>query len=286
MDDVIVQGICVGGVYALIALGFSVVFKSTTVINLAYGGQILILAYALYWLLDSVNIPLGLAVFLLFLFGAALALLLEQSIIRPLYGRPLISILIATLMLWLLMKGLSIMVWGGQSYGYPFTPTRLIHLGPVSISPAHLYCLIAAAAVFILLLFFFNYTKIGLALRVVGWNRTVAQSLGIRVKRFVSISWVLAGIFSALIAILVGMTNMVTPEMDFVVLGKGFPVLLLGGLWSTPGCLLGGLIIGVAEALSYYYASDWGPVVPWMIMLAILLIRPWGLLGEKLPLRI
>jgi len=116
---------------------------------------------------------------------------------------------------------------------------------------------------------------------VVAADHEVAQSLGIRVKRVFSISWAMSGAFAAVCGVLVGMVFTVTPIMGDVVLGKGLPVLLLGGLTSIPGAVVGGLIIGLAEALGSYYASDLKEVVPWIVMLVILLIRPYGLFGEK-----
>ena len=118
-------------------------------------------------------------------------------------------------------------------------------------------------------------------MRVVAADHEVAQSLGIRVKRVFSISWALSGAFAAMCGVLVGMVFTVTPMMGELTLGRGLPVLLLGGLTSIPGAVVGGLIIGLAEALGAHYLRDVKEIVPWIVMLLILLIRPYGLFGEK-----
>jgi branched-chain amino acid transport system permease protein len=138
--------------------------------------------------------------------------------------------------------------------------------------------------IFLALMLLFRYTKIGLSMRVVAADHEVAQSLGIRVKRVFSISWAMSGAFAAVCGVLVGMVYTVTPVMGQTVLGLGLPVLLLGGLTSIPGAVVGGLIIGLAQALGNYYRPgglDLGEIISWVVMLVILLIRPYGLFGEK-----
>lgn len=286
MGDVLAQGLCTGGVYALIALGFVIVIKASTIVNLTYGAQILILAYLLRWLVDEAGAPLWAGLLIIGVMGILLALLVERAFVRPVKGQSVLAIMILTLMLGSIVKGISILIWGGRSYAYSFTPSGLLNIGPISVFPAQFYCLIAAIAVFVLLLVVFRYTKLGLGMRVVAANRTVAESLGIKVKRLISVSWVVSGFFSAITAVLLGMVSMLTPEMDGHVLAGGFPALLLGGLFSIPGALVGGVIIGVAEKLGGFYAATFQAVIPWAIMLIILLIRPWGLLGEKFTTRI
>jgi len=139
----------------------------------------------------------------------------------------------------------------------------------------------AAIFVFLLLAFLFRYTKIGLAMRVVAADHAISQSLGIKVKRIFSLSWVISGVFAAICGILAGLVWMVTPTMGSIGLGKGLVVVLLGGMNSIPGALVGGLILGLAEALGGYYAGDVREIIPWLLMLFILIVRPWGMFGER-----
>jgi len=284
MDDVLVQGLLVGGVYALIALGFVLVFKSSLVLNLAHGQMIAVLAYFLYYMLDSWGLSDWIGILLIIPCGAVLGFLIERLAVRPLLGQPFLSVLMMTLMVGFLLKGVRYLVWGADSFTLPFTPRGQWEIGPVNVIPATAISFVAAMVLFLALLLLFRYTKVGLSMRVVAADHEVAQSLGIRVKRVFSLSWALSGAFAAVCGILVGMVYTVTTVMGQSVLGAGLPVLLLGGLTSIPGAVVAGLIIGEAQALGDYYQPgglNLGEVIAWVVMLMILLIRPYGLFGEK-----
>jgi branched-chain amino acid transport system permease protein len=279
--DVLVQGLLLGGVYALIALGFVLVFKSSHVLNLAYGEMIAILSYFLYQFLSPWDIPVWPGILLIILCGAALGFLIERLAIRPLLGQSFLATLMMTLMLSFLFKGLIVLVWSSESFTLPFTPRGLWTIGPVQVIPAAAISFVAALVIFVLLTLLFRYTKVGLSMRVVAADHEVAQSLGIRVKQVFSLSWAISGAFAATCGILAGMVFTVTPNLGVTALGRGLPVLLLGGLDSIPGALVGGLIIGLVEALASYYEPGSAEVMPWIVMLVILLIRPYGLFGQK-----
>jgi branched-chain amino acid transport system permease protein len=280
MAEVLIQGLLLGGVYALIALGFAMIFKSSQVLNLAYGQQMLILSYFLWWLLDSVGLPTWLSIIVIFALGAGLGFAIERGAIRPLLGQPFLSILMMTLLMGFLLKGIVVLAWGGISHSLPFAPQTMIGIGDVQIMPAALYGFIAAVFIFGLMLLLFKYTKIGLAMRVVAADNLVSQSMGIRVKQIFSLSWVVSGGLAAICGIFVSMVWMITPDMGDIALGKGLPVLLLGGMNSIPGALAGGLIIGITESLGGHWGGEIREIVPWLVMLTILLIRPWGIFGE------
>ena len=279
--DILLDGFLTGGVYALAALGFVMVFKSSQILNLAYGQMIAISAYVLYWLLTTVGVPTWLGILLLFAFGAALGFLIERLAIRPLLGQSFLMLLMMTLMLGFLFHGIIVLIWGVESFHMPFTPTGMLTIGDWQVSPATTWGFVVCVGVFLLLTLVFRYTKIGLAMRVVAADHAVAQSLGIRVRRIFSLSWVMSGFLAAVVGILVGMVWMVTPDLGDIVLGKGLPVLILGGLDSVPGALVGGLIIGLVEPLGGYWAPAMREVVPWIVMLVILLVRPYGLFGQR-----
>lgn len=284
MDDVLAQGLLLGGVYALIALGFILVFKSSGVLNLAHGEIVAIASYFLYQLIGVSGLPAWLGILLIVPFGAVLGYLIERLAIRPLLGQPFLSVMMMTLMLAFLLKGVRYLVWGADSFTYSFTPRGQWEIGPVSVIPATAISFVVAMLIFLLLTLLFRYTKVGLSMRVVAADHEVAQSLGIKVKRVFSISWAMSGAFAATCGVLVGMVLTVTPFVGDTVLGLGLPVLLLGGLNSIPGAVAGGLIIGLAQGLGSYYQPaglDVKEITPWIVMLVILLIRPYGLFGEK-----
>ena len=281
MEDVLVHGLPVGGVYALVALGFVLVFKSSQVLNLAHGALIAILAYFLYQMISPWGLPDWVGILLIIPCGAILGFLMERLAVRPLLGQPFLSVLMMTLMLSFLLNGVIVLVWGSDSFTFTFTPSGQWAIGPVNVIPGTAISFVAAMVVFLLLTVLFRYTKVGLSMRVVAADHEVAQSLGIRVKRVFSISWAMSGAFAAVCGVLVGMVYTVTPYMGGMALGWGLPVLLLGGLNSIPGAIVGGLIIGLAEALASYYQPGLKEIIPWIVMLVILLIRPYGLFGEK-----
>ena len=281
MDDVLVQGLLVGGVYALIALGFVLVFKSSLVLNLAHGQMIAVLAYFLYYMLGSWGLSDWIGILLIVPCGAILGLLIERLAVRPLLGQPFLSVLMMTLMVGFLLNGVRVLIWGSESFVLPFTPTGQWTIGPVNVIPAAAISFLVAVVIFLLLTALFRYTKVGLSMRVVAADHEVAQSLGIMVKRVFSLSWAISGAFAALCGVLAGMVFTVTFSMGDQVLGVGLPVLLLGGLNSIPGAMVGGLIIGLAEALGSYFQPGLKEIIPWIVMLIILLIRPYGLFGEK-----
>lgn len=263
------------------ALGFAMIFKASRVLNLAYGQQILILSYLLYWLITSLGVDTWLAIPVMLAAGAGLAFVIERLAIRPLLGQPFLSILMMTLMLGILFKGFVVLIWAGESFSFPFTPRGMLSIGDVQILPSALYAFVVALVVFVLMLFLFQYTKLGLAMRVVAADHLVSQSLGIRVKRIFSVSWVISGLLAGLCGVLVGMVQMITPEGGDMALGKALPAMLLGGMESIPGALVGGLVIGVAEALGGYWGGSIRDVIPWIVLLIILLVRPWGIFGQR-----
>lgn len=281
MADVVLQGIFVGGLYALIALGFVIVYKSSQVVNLAYGEMLLLLVYFLYFLTATVDLPVWLAVLVLFLSGAAMGYVVERFTIRRLVGKSFLSVLMMTLMLGFLFRSVTTIIWGTRSFILPFTPSGMLEFGGVQIVPSTLWAFLAGLLFFLLLFLLFRYTKVGLSMRVVAADYRVARSMGIRVRHILSLSWVMSGIFAAVCAILVGMVFMVTPITGQIGLGKGLPVLLLGGLNSIPGALIGGIIVGLVESLGGYWAGEFREIVPWILMLVILLFRPWGMFGER-----
>lgn len=285
MDDVLIQGLLVGGVYALIALGFVLVFKSSLVLNLAHGEFIAILSYFLYQIIAIWGITDWAGIPLIVVCGALLSFLVERLAIRPLLGQPFLSVLMMTLMLSFLLKGVVVLVWGSESFIYSFTPggqwTIDLAIGSFNVIPGAAISFVVAVVIFLLLTALFRYTKVGLSMRVVAADHEVAQSLGIRVRRVFSLSWAISGSFAAVCGVLVGMVFTVTPVMGDLTLGKGLPVLLLGGLNSIPGAMAGGLIIGLVEALGSYYQPGLKEIIPWIVMLIILLIRPYGLFGER-----
>ncbi|MFC1999355.1 branched-chain amino acid ABC transporter permease [Chloroflexota bacterium] len=281
--ETIVQGIMLGGIYSLVALGVVVVYKSTKVLNLAYGEILMILAYILYNLLESLELSTGLSLFILVVVGALMGLVLERLVMRPLVGQGFLPMIIVTLLLGISLSGIATMIWKDLPKVLPpFIPEDAISIGGIKIMEVYLWSFIVAMGIFFLAFLFFRYTSIGLDMRVTAEDHTIAQSMGINVKRIFSLSWVFSGIVAAITGALIGSIGFVDTEMPHVALAKGLPVLLLGGLESITGALIGGFIIGIAEMLAaVYMGSDVREIIPFAFMLIILIVRPHGLFGLK-----
>ncbi len=281
MANVIIQGLLMGGVYALVALGFVLIFKSSQVMNLAYGWMICILAFLLYQFMEPWGFPAWASILILMVVGAILGILVERLSVRPLMGQSFLAILMMTLMVGQIIHGIMVLLWPIQEWTIPFRPQGLWTVGPVHIMPDAAISSAAALAVFAGLMLLFRYTKVGLSMRVVAADHEVAQSLGIRVNRIFSLSWAASGVFAAICGLLLGMVYGVTMGLEGYGIGKGMVILLVGGLTSIPGALAGGLLIGVTESLGQYWLQAFGNIIPWIFMMLILLIRPQGLFGQK-----
>lgn len=281
MASILVEGLLVGGVYGLIALGFVLVFKSSQVMNLSYGNMITILCYFLYQLMVPWGVPAIAAVPLLMGMGAVMGVLVERLAIRPLMGQSFLALLMMTLMLNIVFQGIVVLLWPGKIWNIPFKPEGLWSIAGIKIMPDAAIAFLCALAVFLVLVLFFQYTRVGLSMRVVAADHEVSQSVGIRVNRMFSLSWATAGAFAAICGILLGMVFSVTIDLGHIALAKGLTILLVGGLNSIPGALVGGLLIGVSESAGAYWLPALREVVPWIFMLVILLIRPQGLFGQK-----
>lgn len=281
MLNVIVEGLLIGGVYGLVALGFVLVFKSSHVMALSQGYVMGLAAYFLYMFMDTVGLPAWASVIIIVLLGAVVNMVIERAAIRPLMGQSFLAILMMTLMVGTILKGVMVLFWQGKIWNVPFAPTGLWSLGGVKVMPDAAISFLAASAVFVLLVLLFQYTRVGLSMRVVAADHEVAQSLGIRVNRIFAISWAAAGAFAALCGVLLGMVFSVTIDLSPLGMGKGMTILLVGGLTSIPGAYVGGLLIGLSESLGSYWVPALREIAPWIFMLIILLIKPQGLFGQK-----
>lgn len=291
LPAVLILGMMVGLNYSLIALGFVLIYKSSHVFNLAQG-ELLLFGACIGWVLASI---LGLSIWLVMLFtvifSAVLGLLIERIIIHPLIGQPLLAVIMATIALSLLLRGVLLGIWWAPPYGYPRVKFLEISLpeklGGTPIPPQLLLASIISFVLIILFLIFFKFTKLGLAMRAVAEDQQVSQTLAINVRRIFAFVWSISAIAAGVGGVLLGQMLTVSSELaryGLLVL----PVALLGGLDSVLGCIIGGIIIGILENLSAIYLDPLLPhsgglriAVPYLVMLLILIIRPYGIFGLK-----
>lgn len=279
----LVQGITLGGIYALVALGMVLVYKSTKVLNIAHGAIITILAYSLYTLLSSMGLPLPIGILLVLVISALIGLCIERLVMRPLIGHGFLPMIMITLFIALLLEGIVTVAWADQDKTLVLIERELLSFWQISIQSSYLWSFIIALFIFLLLVALFRYTRIGLAMRAVAEDHQISQSMGIGVKRIFAISWALSCVTAATAGILLASnTAVVSPGTGAIGISIAIPVLLLGGMESVPGAFIGGLIIGITELfIGAYAGAVYRDIIPFALMLLILIIRPYGLFGLK-----
>lgn len=279
----IANGLLVGMMYALIALGFVLVYKATEAFNFAQGEFVMtggfIAAAAATVLPFWVATLLSIAGLVAFCFG------LERVVLRPLLGRPIIAVIMATIGVASLLRGVVVLLFGSgtRALTMPIQQTP-IFIGPIMLPPIDIAGAVVSLLFFGVFTWLFLHTRMGLAMRAVADNQQIASAMGIDVRRYFAIAWALTGVVSALGGVIWGALLGVDNQLAVVGL-KVFPVVILGGFESVAGAIIGGLVVGVVESLSSGYID---PLVgggtkdfmPYVLMIAVLMVRPYGIFGK------
>ncbi len=280
--QLLIQGLSVGFLYALAALGFVMIFKSSSVLNFAHGdllalGAFIFLVFSL-WL----KLPVWVAFLFTLLGSFGLGFIIERFFLRPLIGEALIMVIMLTVGLAAMLKGLMLFIFGGNVFNYPeFLPKGLgFQWGAVTISPVYVASFIIGIIFLTIFGLFFKYSSQGIYMRSVADNQTAALSLGVHVRRVFALSWAIASLVCAISGIILGIMTGINVH-DISAMGlKVFPVVILGGLESIAGAIIGGLIIGLLETFTGGYVStSLKEVIPYVILVFILLVKPYGLFG-------
>ncbi len=281
----LVIGLAVGAVYSIVALGFVLIYKATGIFNLAQGSLMAIGAYVCYTYSVILGIPFLLAVALTLVTSFLLGLLIELLFLRRMIGQSHLSILMVTIGIYLLVRGIILILFGVYSISFPpYLPTQPVTVLGATLQPVFILAFIAAALLFTIFILFFKFTSIGVAMRATQDNQEVAQSVGISVKRVFGMSWAISAMAAAVGGVIVGTILSVGYSLDDYGL-KVMPAIILGGLESVPGALLGGIVIGLAEHFGGAYLGSTfigiDEVIPFIILLLLLLIMPYGIFGLK-----
>jgi branched-chain amino acid transport system permease protein len=283
----IVAGLGQGAIYALLALGFVIVYKSMRVVNFALPGLMILGAYMVVYIGNVVGINFWIALALAILIGAFAALVIERLAIRPMIGKPVFAIAIITLGIDIILR-ISVNDLLGTNVRNISDPWGLktFKIGNVIVQERRAAMLVAAAIVVTLLFLFFKYSRIGLAMRATAFDQEAALTQGVSVGTVFALSWVIAGGLAALAGMFVGTGRGIDQQTAFIAL-KALPAVILGGIDSIQGAVLGALVIGIFEGLSNTYQTQYlsflgenfSQVVPYVILLLVLLLRPYGLFG-------
>jgi branched-chain amino acid transport system permease protein len=281
----VITGITVGMVYALIALGFVLVWKSSGVANLALGQLVLISSWFTYGMLVQAGLPLWLGLVLVILFALALGWVIERFILRPLIAQPILSLITVTLGLAYFIEGAVSFIWPKSVAALPrLFPQQPIHIGTAVVSQEYLWAAVISLILFGLLSLYFKYHKMGIAMRATADDQMAVQACGIPVTKIFSRSWMLACLLAAVGGVLMSSIGGITFGLVHTGL-KAFSVVILGGLDSFLGAIIAGPIIGLAENLGGGYLTPltWPgvrEVIPFIIIIIVMFLKPYGLFGE------
>lgn len=284
--SMIVSGVLTGGVYSLVGMGIVLIYKATGVINFAQGAMLMLAALVGYGLVIILPSPWVAILLTLIIFGFV-GYLAERFCLRPLIGQPLLSSVVVTLALSWLIEGIFVMGSGsGGERGYPpLLPTGSLEVGNITLSMSNLVNFAIAIVLFLAFTALFRYSKMGLAMRAVAEDHEVSQSLGISVKSVFSQVWIISMIAAAVSGILIGSATCVSVGLQG--LGwKGLIVVIVGGLNSIIGCIVAGPLIGILESFAGVYVDPlvgggMKETVPFILMLLVMIFRPYGLFGLK-----
>jgi branched-chain amino acid transport system permease protein len=283
--QLVVTGFSLGMVYALVAIGFVIILKCSEAFNIAQGHFVMIGGYLGYTFLVLFGLPIWASLIMAVVTAMLMGFLIERLTLRPLVGQPVLAVVMMTIALASVLEGLATLIWGGEYKTYHgVLPTLAMKLGDISIPSESLIGLIVSIIAVAILMFFFRYTKMGLAMRATAEDLHVVQSVGIKATTVYAVSWVIACVVGVIGGILLGGVSGVMIPLAEVGL-KAFAVVLLGGVNSIGGAIVAGIILGVLENVAAGYLDPLLPrgglahVFPFIVMIIVLIFRPYGLFG-------
>ncbi|MBI5207853.1 MAG: branched-chain amino acid ABC transporter permease [Candidatus Firestonebacteria bacterium] len=286
----IVNGLTVGGIYALIAIGYTMVYGIIELINFAHGEIYMLGAFFTLVLIKNFNIPWILAVIVSMLFCSLLGIVIDYIAYRPLRKSPRLTVLITAIGMSLFLQNMSLLLWGGRTQHFPeealplFFSISAINIGEINISWLQIIIIFVTFLIMLGLHFLVTKTKLGKAMRATAQDSTTASLMGINPDHIISYTFALGSCLGGLSGIMVGLYyNAIFPTMGYTAGIKAFSAAVLGGIGNLPGAMLGGVLLGVAEVLGAgYISSSYRNGIAYAVMIIVIVFRPSGLLGRKL----
>ncbi len=264
--QLVLNGLVIGSIYALVGLGFVIIYKSSSILNFAQGELLMLGAYVFLAIFTTYRVPFVAAFALTLGFSVVLGVLMERVLLRPMIGEPVISVIMLTLGLASMLKAIVQGIWGTDIRPYPeIFPTRPVQIGPLPVSQGYLYSVLSVAVLLAVFSVFFKFSRAGIAMRATAFSQQVALSMGISVKRIFALAWSIATVVSAVGGVLLGGIRGGVDGAVALFGLKVIPVVILGGLDSVLGAIVGGVIKEVA---------------PFIALVAILAVKPYGLFGK------
>lgn len=284
--DMVFAGIMIGSIYALLAVGFVIVYKSTRVFNFSYPSLVLVGIYLSYFMITRLHFNPWIAVVCAVMFGFLLGFLIERLFLRRLIGEPVLSVIILTIGLAELLKGLVAIIFGVEERSYPaLFPIGFIDVGGHAVPEIYLWLIAVNLVAFAVFALFYYRSPYGLAMRAVACQQDWASLLGVSPSRVFALSWGFASALGAVVGIFLAMIVSVNLFLEPFVF-RSLPAAVFGGMDSIVGALIGGLCIGISESfvgglIDPYVNGGAKDVVAYVVLLIILLIKPYGLFGQE-----
>jgi branched-chain amino acid transport system permease protein len=277
----VVNGLTIGGVYALIALGLTTVFGILGIAHFAHGSISMFGGYLSYVLVSAYGMGLWLAAAISLVAGLLIGVVVERLAYRPVRDANHVNAFIVALGLTMIAEGINLRLFGADQVVLPTKANRVIHLGPITLTELRLYVIASTVALIAAMTWYIGKTKTGAAIRAVAQNRQAAILMGVNIERITMTVFAISSALGMAAGIMVAALFAVAPGVGEGLAIKGFAVLILGGLGSVPGAILGGFTLGVTEALAAgFISSSYKDVIAFLMMIGVLLLRPEGLLGK------
>lgn len=279
----VVNGITQGSLYALVAIGFVIIFGTMNLVTFAHGEVYMVAAFVGYFAMAVYHLPWPVALLAGMMAGALMGMATERFAFRPMRNAGHMPPLLITIGLSIILKDLAMIVWGAENRPVPSVYEQTFEVAGIPVSMLQVVILLLAAGLVVGLRLLLHGTRIGRAMRATAQDHEAAYAMGVNVNRVFGVAFALASALGGAAGVLVGMYyNTVYATMGGAAGLKGFAACILGGLTSIPGAILGGLIIGVVENLTVQFVgSGWRDAVAFAVMVAVLVVRPQGLLGRK-----
>ncbi|MDX1553490.1 MAG: branched-chain amino acid ABC transporter permease [Marinobacter sp.] len=278
--EISLAGLAMGGLYALIALGFVIIYKATRVINFAIGEIMMFAAYLFLAFAGGMELSPWIALPMAVLGGSILGGVIEKTMIRPMLGESPISVVMVTIGIASILVGLVEFIWTADPQLLPrFLPREPVFIGPLYLAPKIAYGFLIGSALLVIYLLYFRFSRGGVALRATASDQAAAYSMGINVRRVFNMAWVFGSLAASLAGVLVAATGGLSPQFGIIGLSV-LVVVIVGGLDSILGALIAGVFIGWLETVAgAYFGGEYRMPATFLVLAVILVIRPYGLFG-------
>lgn len=282
--QMLTAGLAMGSIYALVALGFVLIYNAVNVVNFAQGEFAMVPAFVAVWLLTYLNLPFPVTCVVTIIFMGIFGIVFQRVAYYPLRNRTFLPVVISTIGVGIFLQNGAQIVFGAKPLSMPRqTSSEALNMLGVFVDPQHIVIIICTLALLVFQSFFFDKTKLGKMMRATAQDKEMARLMGIRVARMIAITFAYSSILGAVAGILIGPIFFVTKEMGGIFGLKAFCSAIVGGFGSVPGAILGGIFLGVVEVFAAYYISSPNrDAFAFIILILVLLLRPQGFFGEKI----